>query len=150
MTPLDKLEKVATKARADESRAAKALRASRERHAADSAQLEQLRQFKAEYETRLVEMARDGIDPRQLEDYRRFLASLNEAISRQDTAVGVSGESLSSDRQRWLQTALHSSGLADFIARRRVEARQRVDRQAQRVADEVLASRGSSAETDPD
>ena len=144
MNPIDKLGKVSEKARADEARAARGFTASRERHEASSAQLDQLQRFKAEYEERLAQVAAGGISPRQLEDYRRFLANLNTAITTQDGEVTRSGAELQQLREVMVRQRKRSSGLEDYLARRRLEVSQAEERRAQRVADDQHASRAAN------
>ena len=144
MNPIDKLDKAAEKARADESRAARGLNASRERHEASSAQLDQLQRFKAEYEARLAQVAAGGISPRQLEDYRRFLANLNRAITTQDGEVARSSAELQQQREVMARQRQRSNGLEDYLARRRLEASQAEERRAQRVADDQHASQAAA------
>jgi len=144
VNPIDKLDKVAEKARADEARAARGLNASRERHEASSAQLDQLQRFKAEYEQRLAQVAAAGISPRQLEDYRRFLANLNKAITTQDGEVARNSAELQQQREVMARQRQRSNGLEDYLARRRLELSQAEERRAQRVADDQHASQAAA------
>jgi flagellar protein FliJ len=133
MNPLDKLDKVAAKARADEARAARGLRVSRERHDAGNAQLDQLQRFKAEYESDLERIAATGMSPRQLEDYRRFLANLNVAIANQGGEVARAGAELENQREQMVRQRRRNDGLADYLARRRLEVTRADERRDQRT-----------------
>ena len=91
------IDKVAMVARSEESRAATAHQQQQELATQSQQRLGQLEQFRAEYEERLKSMASGGMDARQMADYRRFLAGLNDAIERQNEEV-VRTESR---RTRW-------------------------------------------------
>lgn len=136
MTAGNKLDKVATVARADTAGAARSLHQQQQAHGGHNTQLEQLQRFAEEYEQRLRDMASAGMHAAQLQDYRQFLANLNEAIRLQLQTVADSAASLEERRQDWIQQSLQTSTLEDFIARRQLQAREHAQRVEQREADE--------------
>ncbi len=136
----DKLDRVATVARADTAEAARSLQQQQQTHGGHSSQLDQLQRFAEEYEQRLRDMAAAGMHAAQLQDYRRFLANLNEAIRLQLQAVADSATTLQQRRQDWMQQSLQTSTLEDFIARRQVLAREQAQRKEQREADDRFNS----------
>ena len=84
------------------------------------------------------------LSPRQLEDYRRFLANLNRAITTQDGEVARSSAELQQQREVMARQRQRSNGLEDYLARRRLEASQAEERRAQRVADDQHASQAAA------
>lgn len=140
MSKLDKLDKVATVARADQAGAARSLQQQQQTHSRNNDQLNQLQRFAEEYEQQLQDMAATGMAAAQLQDYRRFLANLNNAIRLQLETVAESTDRLQEQRQEWMQKSLQTSTLEDFIARRRILARDEVERHEQRDVDERFAA----------
>ena len=136
MTPVDKLEKVVTVARAGQAGAVRALREQQESHTQNNDQLKQLQRFVDEYEQKLRDMSAAGIAAAQLQDYRQFLSNLNDAVRLQLGTVAESGEKLQQQREDWMQKSLQTSSLEDFVSRRRILAREEVERHEQRSADD--------------
>ena len=133
---LDKLDKVALLARSRESEAASGLHRSQQAFNQSSAKLSQLEQFKHEYEQRLAALASEGMDARQLADYRRFLGKLSSAISQQDQEVSRSGSELASSRDTLVDRSVKRSSVDELINRGRAELALRDSKREQRAADE--------------
>ena len=130
------LDKVALVAQAEQNKAAAthqrqqaALSASRER-------LGQLEQFRAEYEARLEAMAGAGMDARQLADYRRFLASLNDAILRQGDEVARDETGVTQTREALQARSLRRDSVDQLVERTRAALLMADERREQRLSDE--------------
>lgn len=138
------LDKVAFVARSQENRAATAHQEQKRNVSQSEERLGQLEQFRAEYEARLQNMAKAGMDARQMSEYRRFLANLNTAISRQGEEVARSQESLSDSRDQLTDRSLRRGSLDELIGRTRATLLQESERREQLVVDEqnlAMASR---------
>lgn len=133
----ERLGKVAQLARRDEQRAAESARSQRDALGDAQAKLEQLQTFRREYEGRLSHLVGDGMDARQLRDYRAFLLRLNEAISQQSRQVTQQRDQLSA-RQNVLQEKSARRESVDTLQERhrRSEARD-AGRREQRLQDEA-------------
>ena len=142
----ESLGKVAQLARLEEQHAAESARSQRGALGDAQARLEQLQTFRREYEGRLAGLAGDGIDARQLRDYRAFLLRLNEAISQQSQQVAHQRDRLS-ERQNVLQEKSARRESVDTLRERHRLAEARgAGRQEQRLQDEasIRQHRGDS------
>jgi flagellar FliJ protein len=133
---LDKLDKVALLARSAENRAAGALQEGRRQLQRSNGQLTQLEQFKIEYEQRLEVLAQDGMEARQLQDYRRFLANLNAAIDRQGQEVARDEASIVEQREAYVDRSVRRESLDMLLERGRAMLLRDQDRREQRDSDE--------------
>jgi len=132
----NKLGKVGIMAKSAEQKSAHAFKKGRQGHQQKCAQLDQLVQFKDEYEARLHTMCVQGMAARQLLDYRRFLRKLNEAIDQQLKNVKNSEELLGAAREEWLSKSRRNLAL-DQLLERQKKMRLRVGEKAeQKIADE--------------
>ncbi|MEM1187741.1 MAG: flagellar export protein FliJ [Pseudomonadota bacterium] len=138
---LDKLDKVALVARSRESSAASALQRQQQELQSSSSRLEQLQTFKNEYEARLQAMSSSGMDARQLADYRRFLAGLNDAIRVQGDEVDRGQERVDASRESYIDRSLHRGNVDELIGRSRVAQALDDARREQRLADDDSLAR---------
>ncbi|MEO1079354.1 MAG: flagellar export protein FliJ [Pseudomonadota bacterium] len=138
---LDKLDKVALVARSRESSAANALQRQQQELQTSSSRLEQLQTFKNEYEARLQAMSSSGMDARQLVDYRRFLAGLNDAIRVQGDEVDRGQERVDASRETFIDRSLHRGNVDELIGRSRVAQALDDARREQRLADDDSLTR---------
>lgn len=138
---IDKLDKVALLARSQESKAASSLQRSQQVLDASSARLAQLETFRKEYEERLAQMSESGIDARQLADYRRFLANLNDAIRRQGDEVSRGEGEVRASRDFFVDRSLRRSSVDELISRGRAHEAREDDRREQRRTDESTMAR---------
>jgi len=138
----DKIDKVAAVAKIEADRSAQAFTETQKTHADKVAQLEQLKQFKADYEQSLTARGSEGMDARQFQDYRLFLARLNEAIAEQTQAIVGSEADLSAVRDEWLSKSQRNQALDQLVEDRqkqRVKAQEKLE---QKRADDDSLSRG--------
>ncbi len=138
---LDKLDKVALLARSRETAAATALQRQQQELQSSNSRLEQLQTFKSEYEARLHAMSSSGMDARQLADYRRFLAGLNDAIRLQGDEVDRSQARVDESRETFIDTSLRRGNVDELIGRSRVAQALDDARREQRLADDDSLSR---------
>ena len=136
-----RMDKVTAVARLVAKKSAHAFNSSRESHKANCDQLEQLIQFKADYESALGTKGSAGISAKQLQDYRLFLGQLTEAIDQQEKHVQASGANLELEHARWLSDSQRRMALEQLVdIRRREEARIR-EKAEQRQSDADAISR---------
>ena len=141
MMDLDKLDKVALLARSRETAAASALQRQQQELQSSNSRLEQLQTFKNEYEARLHAMSSSGMDARQLADYRRFLAGLNDAIRLQGDEVDRSQARVDESRETFVDRSLRRGNVDELIGRSRVAQALDDARREQRLADDDSLSR---------
>lgn len=131
------LDKVALVARSQESRAASTHQEHQRVVSKSEQRLSQLEQFRMEYEERLQSMASSGMDARQMADYRRFLASLNDAIARQTDDLSRGQEDLSDSREHLVDRSLRRVSLDELIGRTRTALLQERERREQALVDDA-------------
>lgn len=135
-----KIEKAATVARLSEKQSLQVLSAERKAHEAHQAQLDQLLQYRAEYEANLQEKSRAGMEAAQLRDYRLFLDKLNAAIEQQQAEVAKSAEGLKVTQDTWRSKAQRTQALDQLVDdRQREEVRARDKLEQKRADDDSLA-----------
>ena len=138
----DKMDKVAAVAKIEAHKSAREFSETQKTHGEKVAQLEQLVQFKADYERTLMAKGSAGMDARQFQDYRLFLTRLNEAIAQQTAELQGSEASLSAVREEWVSNTQRNQALDQLGEDRhkeRVRAQEKVD---QKRADDDSLSRG--------
>lgn len=136
--------RVAGVAQAATRKSAADFKLSQQRHQASCDQLAQLEQFKHEYEQKLEAMSENGMPARQLQDFRVFLANLNQAIEQQFKESGISQQSLDSAREVWLEKTQRSSSLDQLVEQLQTGQRRDQEKAEQRDADEKSMGRSSA------
>ncbi len=134
--------KVAAVARLEAQKSAQQLSQSQASHGDKVARLEQLMQFKADYERTLNTRGSEGMDARQFQDYRLFLTRLNEAIAQQTQEIAGSEATLGEVRAEWASKSQRNQALDQLVEERqreRVKAREKLD---QKRADDDSLVRG--------
>lgn len=132
----DKMEKVAAVAKIVEQQSAVDLGESVQNHAGKRDQLEQLLQFKADYEQALAEKSRVGITASQLQDYRLFLAKLDHAIAQQTQNVQSAEQDLAEVRAQWIDKSQRKSALEHLVEERQKEQQRLREKAEQKESDE--------------
>jgi len=136
-----KMDKVAAVAKFAEQKSAQEFSASSKSHQQKREQLDQLAQFKVDYELALDAKGSSGIDASQLQNYRQFLVQLNQAIAQQSREVENSRESLEIVKAKWFSTSQRKKALEHLVDERQkkqVKAREKAE---QKQSDEDSMTR---------
>lgn len=136
-----KIEKAATAARVSEQKSLQAFSADRKSHREKRAQLEQLLQYKADYETALAERGSEGMEASRLRDYRAFLAKLNAAIDQQQRELAEAEGELRSKQAQWIDSTKRTRALDQLVDERQREELRVRDKAEQKRADEEATVR---------
>lgn len=102
-----------------------------------AAQLETLLQYRREYCQRLQEAMGRGISAAVLDDYNRFIRSLDDAINRARAAQAQQQERLAASREHWRQRQRQLSSYNTLAARRAERERQQAERRERLQSDEM-------------
>ncbi len=137
----DKMDTVAEVAKMSEQHSARELSTSQQSHKQKCAQLEQLMQFKLDYESTLETKGSEGMPARQLQDYRLFLAKLNQAIDKQRNDIEDSKASLVSVQEQWLSNSRRKSALEHLVEERHKTRLKIRDKAEQKASDEHTMNR---------
>ncbi|MFK7828949.1 MAG: flagellar export protein FliJ [Congregibacter sp.] len=141
---IKQLDKVGLVARSEEARAATELQQRQQLVQQSQTRLGQLEQFRSEYEARLQGMSNAGIDARQLSDYRRFLANLNDAINQQGNEVAQGEAKLVEGRDELKDRSLRRGSLDELVSRTRASLARESVRIEQLQSDERSMQRYES------
>lgn len=118
-------------------KAAQLLAGERQTQAQLQMQCETLSQYRAEYASRLNDCMDEGIDAVTLQDYGRFLTSLDKAIESAWQNVHAQAKRVSSRQQDWQAEQRRLSSFTTLSERREAEHRRIEDRKEMRQQDEI-------------
>lgn len=144
---VSKIGKVAAVAKITEQKTAKALTLGQQSYQHKLDQLGQLQSFKQEYEVKLSSMGINGIDARQLQDYRLFLSKLNLAINQQVEDLQVSEKKLDTLRDGWLSESRRKTALDHLVDAGHKKQIQAMEKAEQKQSDESSLTRTLSRDT---
>lgn len=136
MSPSKRLKPVQQVAANRERNAARTFGQARQHLAQEEAKLAQLKQYHQEYLDRFNQVASQGMSVTQLQEYRAFLAKLDEAIQQQQKVVAASLANHSSHKDNWKQKRTRTQALGKVVERYRREERKAADRVEQKENDE--------------
>jgi flagellar FliJ protein len=142
MSDVSALSRVASLAKNEERVAADALARGQQQQQQANTQLQQLENFRQEYEQRLRDMAAAGMPVRQLQEYRKFLSSLNDAIGRQNETIERSERAVCEKRDEYVSRTLRRGSLDRLIVDRKSAHQVRADARDQQRTDDDFARRG--------
>lgn len=112
-------------------------------------QLAMLIEYREEYHRRFLEAAQLGMDRDLWENYRSFLARLDEAIAQQQTALDASRQRKSVGQQTWMEKRSRAKAFDTLSARHKAGVLREEGRAEQKITDEH-AAKGSRAEEPPE
>ncbi|MEW8663729.1 MAG: flagellar export protein FliJ [Candidatus Thiodiazotropha sp.] len=136
MSPSKRLKPVQRFAHSKEQKAARIMGQARKNLRQEEAKLEQLKQYHQEYLERFKQMAGEGMSATQLQEYRAFLAKLDEAIDQQQEVVATSIDNHTSSKRVWKKNHSRSQALNMAVDRFREQEQKIADRREQKESDE--------------
>lgn len=108
-------------------------------YAAQVNQLEQLQVYKAEYADKFTSRMQGEVSAQELQDYRYFFASIDAAITQQQSMVNHYKKLVEKNREEWLtrhQETQKLSQASSTLKRAELAVRQRLE---QKVLDEITS-----------
>ncbi|HTR00139.1 MAG TPA: flagellar export protein FliJ [Candidatus Acidoferrum sp.] len=102
-------------------------------------QLEQLLVYKAEYADKFTQRMKGDVSPQELQDYRYFFASIDAAITQQQSMVNHFKKMVEKSREEWLsrhQEVQKINQVSSHLRRSEAVAKNRLE---QKVLDEITA-----------
>lgn len=136
MNRAKRLQPVADLEAREADRQAQTLSGLNEHVARERRRLEELVQYREEYEARCADrntIMRAG----RLVELQAFMAQLSDAIERQRSAVAQAEERAGDQEQAWREQRAKAKALALIVERHRRDEVRKLERQAQRNADEM-------------
>ncbi|WET09752.1 flagellar export protein FliJ [Pseudomonas sp. D3] len=120
--------------------AARALAQSRAAEQLVINQLRALDQYQQEYRQNLqLELAKDGMSPSALTNYRGFLQSLEEAMERAQKSLERHRKQVAHHQITWMAQWRRVNAIEALLSRRAQQAQVRAERVEQRQADELAS-----------
>ncbi len=141
MSPSKRLRPVQRFAHSKEQTAARSMGAARRNLEQEEAKLQQLKVYHQEYLERFQTLAAEGISAAQLQEYRSFLAKLDEAIRQQEQIVAASTVNHNSHKDNWKQKHSRTQALNKVVDRYERQEQQSEDRREQKENDDRNQSR---------
>ena len=130
--------------------AARALAQSRTAEQQVINQLRTLDQYQQEYRQNLqLELAKDGMSPSALTNYRGFLQSLEEAVERAQKSLERHRKQVAHHQLTWMAQWRKVSSIEALLDRRAMQEQVRVGRIEQRQSDEMASQLRRRAATFP-
>jgi flagellar FliJ protein len=136
MSPSNRLKPVQRFAKSKEQNAARSMGQARKNLELEEAKLKQLKQYHQEYLARFQQLAGEGMTSKQLQEYRMFLAKLDEAINEQERVVAASMVNHNSRKSNWKEKHSRTQALNKVIDRYRVQEQKVADRREQKENDD--------------
>lgn len=103
-------------------------------------QLEMLHAYRLDYAQRLQENTQGGVTASNYLNFRRFLNTLDDAISQQNSIVAQSESRLEAGRQQWYAEKRRLGAYEALDTRQRQQQALRDARREQRASDEIAAN----------
>lgn len=116
----------------------------------DDRKLTLLQDYRAEYQQRFVDAARNGIGPDEWRNFSAFITRLDEAIAQQQRIVAEARDRTAAGQQAWISERNRMKAFDALSQRHQKEVRRKEARQDQRITDEHAAKRGRAARPDED
>lgn len=109
-----------------------------QRNAANQ-QLEQLQTYRQDYAQRLLDAGQTGLTMANYHNFRRFIATLDEAITQQNKIILSLEDKIEQGRQEWQACQRRLNAYETLIDRRQQVQQRQQHRIEQRASDEIAA-----------
>ncbi|MBL3591023.1 MAG: flagellar export protein FliJ [gamma proteobacterium endosymbiont of Lamellibrachia anaximandri] len=136
MSPSKRLKPVQRVAKSREQTAARQLGRSKKSLHEEETKLTQLRQYHQEYLTRFEQAASKGITAVHLQEYRAFIAKLDEAIKQQESVVAASKQNHSVKKDTWRSKHTRTEALSKVVDRYERAEKKEEERSEQKESDD--------------
>lgn len=108
-------------------------------YAAQVNQLEQLMVYKAEYADKFTSRMQGNVSAQELQDYRYFFASIDQAITQQQTMVNHYRRLVERSREEWLHRHREVQKINQLSANLRKSEQVTHGRLEQKILDEITS-----------
>ena len=125
-----------------EDEAARAFEEANQAYRQQQQQLNELRRYREEYQNQMMDMGAGGITAARFNQFRGFLAKLDQAIKQQEQAVAQVGQECERRRQVWLEARAKTQIMDKVVDRALDEEARREERAEQKAVDEMAQFHG--------
>ena len=136
MPPSDRFKPIQKLVSQKERKAAAVLGESLKHRAEAKQQLDQLRQYRAEYLERFSRDVQKGASRQRILEYQVFIDNLEVAIAQQEQVVAQSQQVLETSKAQWQGRYRKSRAMDNAVARMQAEETKQEDRLEQKDSDE--------------
>ena len=132
-----KLQPVVRHVENNEQSALKAVAFSQQKLQQHQNQLQQLKEYKSDYENKHSSATGVSYSALQLQEFNRFLHQLNDTIKQQQEVVQMAKREVDIKRQSWKHTRSRSDAMHKVVDKIQASEMKRADRIEQKNMDEV-------------
>lgn len=100
-------------------------------------QLQNLQQYRDDYQQQWISQGQAGVSGQWLMNYQRFLSQLEVAIEQQEKSLAWHENNVNISQAAWQQAYARLEGLRKLVQRYRQEAQKAADKQEQKLLDEM-------------
>ncbi|MDJ0833262.1 MAG: flagellar export protein FliJ [Gammaproteobacteria bacterium] len=136
MTRSKKLAPVVEHVRQEEETALQAVAFSQQQLQTQIDRLQQLQAYKLEYENNQLSDQATPQSVVEFQEFKRFLAQLDETIEQQKQVVSLAERELELKRNNWKQTRSRSDAMHKMVDRLQQSEQQQLDKNEQKSLDE--------------
>lgn len=142
MTRSERMKPVRRVTASREQDAARAFEEANRTHQKELQQLSALQRYREEYRSRMLETGAGGISASRFNQFRGFLAQLDEAIKQQERVVAQAANECERRRQFWLAARAKTQIMDKVVARYEQEEARLEERAEQKAVDEMAQYHG--------
>ena len=142
MKKSQRLQNIANVAEHKEEESGRQLAQSRHHSDQQHQQLQQLCRYRDEYNRQFQELGAEGMNARQLADFRAFLGKLNDAIKQQEQTAENAQATLNNSHRMWLEAHQRVKALNKAVEKRRADEWYEENRREQIESDEFGSRTG--------
>lgn len=150
MTRSKRMDPVVKVAENREQAAARLLGEAQQRLQQQERRLGELVEYRDQYSQQFQHSSGQGMGVARLQDYRVFLARLNDAIQQQHIVVERCRQDCERQRGHWMATRTRTQALGKVVERYRREERHAAERREQHDLDERAQRCGGISDPDPE
>ncbi|OOZ42128.1 flagellar export protein FliJ [Solemya pervernicosa gill symbiont] len=100
--------------------------------------LEELLQYRLDYQQQFDQRAGSGMSVAMMQDFRRFINQLNDAIKHQQRQIEQYQRNCDLSRSEWLSKRTHSQAIDKVVGRYRKHEQRRESQREQHESDEFV------------
>lgn len=105
-------------------------------------QLDELRRYREEYRSQMMDVGASGVSASRFNQFRGFLAKLDEAIKQQEQTLAQVGQECARRRQVWLEARAKTQIMDKVVSRCQDEEARSEARAEQKAVDEMAQYHG--------
>ena len=139
-----RLDRVSELRKDEERKAGCKLAEAQQQQEGQQQMLDQLLQYRREYQRLFEEQSAHGLDAQQYRNFQQFFQQLDRAVLHQRRSVAVEETRVEQSRHHWMQKRQATETLARLSSMAREDEQREHQKQEQKQADETFSRRQRS------